>query len=82
MAGVTSPGSGTRPAPATTPPDVLNAMHDAINAGVNGATVAAKLRSNGLEPLNLSRAEMAARMNEEVKFMREFLGKVKLDFQT
>lgn len=69
-------------APATTPSDVLNAMHAAIHAAVNSPAIAAKLRNNGLEPLNLSRAETGVRMSDEVKFMRDFLSKIKLDFQT
>lgn len=69
-------------APATTPPDVLNAMNASINAAVNSPAIAAKLRNNGLEPLNLSRAETVVRMGNEVKFMRDFLSKIKLDFQT
>lgn len=63
------------------PPDVLNAMNASINATVNSSQIASKLIGNGLEPLNLSRAETATRMNEEVKFMKEFLSKIKLDFQ-
>jgi tripartite-type tricarboxylate transporter receptor subunit TctC len=68
-------------APSNTPPDVLNAMNASINATVNSSQIASKLIGNGLEPLNLSRAETATRMNEEVKFMKEFLSKIKLDFQ-
>lgn len=68
-------------APSNTPPDVLNAMNASINATVNSAAIANKLVGNGLEPLKLSRAETVARMNEEVKFMKDFLSKVKLDFQ-
>jgi hypothetical protein len=56
-------------------------MNASINATVNSAAIANKLVGNGLEPLNLSRAEAATRMNEEVKFMKDFLSKVKLDFQ-
>jgi hypothetical protein len=48
---------------------------------VNSSQIASKLIGDGLEPLNLSRAETATRMNEEVKFMKEFLSKIKLDFQ-
>jgi tripartite-type tricarboxylate transporter receptor subunit TctC len=69
-------------APASTPPEVVNAIHDAMNATVNSPAIADKLRNNGLEPLNLTRAETATRIADEVKFMKDFLGKVKLDFQT
>lgn len=69
-------------APATTPPEVLNTMHASINSTVNSSSIAAKLRNNGLEPLNLSRAETGARMSDEVKFMRDFLSKIKLEFQS
>jgi hypothetical protein len=57
-------------------------MNASINATVNSAAIANKLVGNGLEPLKLSRAETVARMNEEVKFMKDFLSKIKLDFQS
>lgn len=64
-----------------TPPDVINAMHSSINIAVNSPLISAKLRSNGLEPLSLTRTETATRMNEEIRFMKDFLSKIKLDFQ-
>jgi tripartite-type tricarboxylate transporter receptor subunit TctC len=69
-------------APAGTPPDVVATMHAAFNTAVNSPAIAEKLRNNGLEPLNLPRAETATRINDEVKFMKDFLGKIKVDFQT
>ena len=69
-------------APAATPPETLAAMHGALTSTVNSPAIAAKLRDNGLEPLNLSRAEAATRIADEMKFMKDFLGKIKLDFQT
>jgi tripartite-type tricarboxylate transporter receptor subunit TctC len=69
-------------APAATPPDALAAMHAALNTAVNSPAIAARLRDNGLEPLNLSRAETSMRIADEMKFMKDFLGKIKLDFQT
>lgn len=69
-------------APAATPPDAVAAMHAALTSTVNSPAIAAKLRDNGLEPLHLSPAETATRIAEEMKFMKDFLGKIKLDFQT
>ena len=57
-------------------------MHGALTSTMNSPAIAAKLRDNGLEPLNLSRAEAATRIADEMKFMKDFLGKIKLDFQT
>ncbi len=69
-------------APASTPPDVVAAMYAATMASVNSPVIAAKLRANGLEPLTLSRAETVARIQDEAKFMKDFLSKIKLDFST
>ena len=57
-------------------------MNALLNTAINSPATAAKLRNNGLEPLNLSRAEMTRRLNDEARFMKDFLGKIKLDFQT
>jgi tripartite-type tricarboxylate transporter receptor subunit TctC len=69
-------------APAGTPPDTVAAMHAGLTSAVNSPVIAAKLRDNGLEPLHLSPAQTATRIAEEMKFMKDFLGKIKLDFQT
>jgi tripartite-type tricarboxylate transporter receptor subunit TctC len=69
-------------APASMAPETLDAMNALLNTAINSPATAAKLRNNGLEPLNLSRAEMNRRLNDEAKFMKDFLGKIKLDFQT
>jgi tripartite-type tricarboxylate transporter receptor subunit TctC len=69
-------------APAQTPPETVSAMHSALNTIVNSPSIAAKLRANGLEPLNLTLAETSTRIAEEAHFMKNFLSKIKLDFQT
>jgi tripartite-type tricarboxylate transporter receptor subunit TctC len=69
-------------APASMAPETLDSMNALLNAAINSPATAAKLRNNGLEPLNLSRAEMNRRLNDEARFMKDFLGKIKLDFQT
>jgi tripartite-type tricarboxylate transporter receptor subunit TctC len=69
-------------APATTPVAVLNELHAAMQSLLHSPAVSAKLRTNGLEPLNLTRAETIARLADEASYMKEFLSKVKLDFTT
>lgn len=69
-------------APASMAPETLDTMNAQLNAAINSPASAAKLRNNGLEPLNLTRADMNKRLNDEAKFMKDFLGKIKLDFQT
>jgi tripartite-type tricarboxylate transporter receptor subunit TctC len=64
------------------PAEVLDAMNVQFNAAINSPATAAKLRNNGLEPLMLTRAEMNRRVNDEARFMKDFLAKIKLDFQT
>jgi len=69
-------------APASTPVAVLNELHAAMQALLHTPAVSAKLRANGLEPLNLTRAETVARLADEASYMKDFLSKVKLDFAT
>lgn len=69
-------------APAGTPVPVLNELHTAMQAILHTPAVSAKLRANGLEPLNQTRAETAARLADEGRYMKDFLSKVKLDFST
>ena len=69
-------------APASTPVGVLNELHAAMQSILHTPAISSKLRANGLEPLNLSRAETAARLAEEASYMKEFLSKVKVDFAT
>lgn len=64
------------------PAETLNAFNDALNAAANSPAIAAKLSSNGLEPLRLSRQETLAKVNDEVVFMKDLLGKLKVDFST
>ena len=69
-------------APASAPVAVLNELHAAMLGLLHTPAVSAKLRANGLEPLNLSRAETVARLADEAGYMKDFLSKVKLDFAT
>jgi tripartite-type tricarboxylate transporter receptor subunit TctC len=69
-------------APASTPVAVLNELHAAMQSLLHTPAISSKLRANGLEPLNLSRAETVARLAEEASYMKEFLSKVKVDFAT
>jgi tripartite-type tricarboxylate transporter receptor subunit TctC len=64
------------------PAEVLDAMNAQFNAAINSPATSAKLRNNGLEPLTLTRTEMNRRVNDEARFMKDFLAKIKLDFQT
>ena len=41
-----------------------------------------KLRMNGLEPTDIPRGEILAKLKEESSYMKEFLSKVKIDFST
>jgi tripartite-type tricarboxylate transporter receptor subunit TctC len=61
---------------------VLDELHGAVQTLLHTPAVSGKLRANGLEPLYQSRAETAARLRDEAAYMREFLGKVKVDFST
>jgi tripartite-type tricarboxylate transporter receptor subunit TctC len=69
-------------APASTPVAVLTELHAAMQSLLHSPAVSNKMRANGLEPLNLTRAETAARLANEAGYMKEFLSKVKLDFAT
>jgi hypothetical protein len=42
----------------------------------------ARLRSNGLEPLNIPRQTLAQHLRDESAYMKDFLAKVKIDFST
>ena len=69
-------------APAGTPAAVLNELHAAMQTILHSPATTAKLRTNGLEPLNLTRAETSSRLADEAAYMKDFLSKVKLDFST
>jgi tripartite-type tricarboxylate transporter receptor subunit TctC len=69
-------------APSSTPVAVLNELHAALQLLLHTPAISAKLRTNGLEPLNLTRAETVSRLADEASYMKEFLSKVKLDFTT
>lgn len=82
LKGETIPTGNTIFAPAATPPAVLAEVHDAIRTLLRSPAVDAKLRANGLEPLNVPRADLPARIRGEAAYMKDFLGKVKVDFST
>lgn len=60
----------------------MNELHGAMHAILHTPAISAKLRANGLEPLNLTRAETVVRLADEARYMKDFLSKVKLDFAT
>ena len=45
-------------------------------------TIIAKLRANGLEPLQGSRQDFADKLRAESVYMKDFLAKVKVDFSS
>ncbi len=67
-------------APSSTPDALVAMMHDSINKVVASATVADKLRKNGLEPLNWTLPETNTFISNEAVFMKKFLSEFKLDF--
>lgn len=69
-------------ASAATPPDLVASVHAALNAASGSPAIAAKLRSNGLEPLSLSQAQTAKLIADETRFMKDFLSRTKVDFST
>lgn len=76
------PTGNTVFAPAGTPTAVLAELHDALRKLLDTPALAARLRANGLEPLNIPRQELAQHLRAESAYMKEFLGKVKIDFST
>lgn len=60
--------------------EALNAFNETLNAAANSPAIASKLVANGLEPLSLTRAQTIAKVNDEAVFMKDFLGKIKVDF--
>ena len=69
-------------ASASTPVSQLDFMHRALEKALALPAIANKLRDNGLEPLNLTRAQTDARVREDAAFMKDFLAKVPVDFST
>lgn len=80
LKGETIPTGNTIFAPAGTPAPVIAELHDALRTLLHSPAVSAKLRANGLEPLNVPRADLPARLRDEAAFMKEFLTKSKVDF--
>ncbi len=69
-------------ASASTPASQLDLMHGALQKALALPAISQKLRENGLEPLNLTRAQTDARVREDAAFMKDFLTKVPVDFST
>ena len=69
-------------ASAGTPERAMEAVNRAVQAALRTAQVDAKYRDLGLVPMPLSRAESAAKLKDEARFMESFLGKVKLEFKS
>ena len=78
--GVTVPSWIGAFASAHLPGDVLNAFNETLNTAANSPAIGSKLIANGLEPLSLTRAQTIAKVNDEAVFMKDFLGKIKVDF--
>jgi tripartite-type tricarboxylate transporter receptor subunit TctC len=69
-------------APASAPKALVAQMHTLFTDVVNSPAIAEKLRSNGLEPLNMSMAQTDKLIADEAKFMKQFLSELNLDFST
>jgi tripartite-type tricarboxylate transporter receptor subunit TctC len=80
--GETVPTGNTVFAPAGTPSAVLVELHDALRKLLDTPALSARLRANGLEPLNIPRQALAQHLRDESAYMKDFLAKVKIDFST
>lgn len=67
-------------APSSTPDSLIATMHDSINQAVALPAISAKLRKNGLEPINQTLEQTKKLISEEAIFMKKFLSEFKLDF--
>ena len=67
-------------APSSTPDSLIATMHDSINQAVALPAISAKLRKNGLEPINQTLEQTNKLIAEEAVFMKKFLSEFKLDF--
>ena len=76
------PTGNTVFAPAGTPQAVLVEVHDALRKLLDTPALSARLRANGLEPLNIPRQSLAQHLRDESAYMKDFLAKVKIDFST
>lgn len=82
LKGETVPTGNTVFAPAGTPNDVLVELHDALRKLLDTPALIARLRANGLEPLNIPRQALTQHLRDESAYMKDFLAKVKIDFST
>ena len=53
-------------APAKTPPEIVNALHDAISRGINSAETRKSLLIQGVDPVNGSPGDLAALTKSEI----------------
>jgi len=65
-------------APAGTPPDVLNRLHDEIVKAVNSPELKEKFAALGIDPTSDSRAEFSKRMADEFARFKELFKKINL----
>lgn len=65
---------------AGTPDGAMDAVNQATRTALHSPPLAARMKDLGLVPMPMSRAETAAKLKEEARFMRSFLGKIQLDF--
>ena len=49
---------------------------------MDNPAIVAKLRANGLEPVSGTRQEFADKLRAESAYMKDFLGKIKVDFSS
>ena len=80
--GETVPTGNTVFAPVGTPNAILIELHDALRKLLDTPALSARLRANGLEPLNIPRQALAQHLRDESAYMKDFLAKVKIDFST
>ena len=80
--GETVPTGNTVFAPVGTPSALLVELHDALRKLLDTPALIARLRANGLEPLNIPRQALAQHLRDESAYMKDFLAKVKIDFST
>ena len=80
--GETVPTGNTVFAPVGTPNAILIELHDALRKLLDTPALSARLRANGLEPLNIPRQALAQHLRDESTYMKDFIAKVRIDFST
>ncbi|AEI82941.1 hypothetical protein CNE_BB2p01300 (plasmid) [Cupriavidus necator N-1] len=63
-----------------TPEGAMDAVNQATRTALLSPQLEARIKDLGLVPMPMSRAKSAAKLKEEARFMRGFLGKIQLDF--